>query len=61
MPNNNLPYICPEHPMAQIRHEWDQTHYVMNGYPAGTGISSNHRYYCATCGRELSESEEVKD
>lgn len=55
-----LPYICPEHPDAQIKHTWDQTHYVMNGYPAGEGISSKHQYWCAKCGRELAAEQETK-
>ena len=53
-----LPWVCPEHPNAQIRHSWDQTHYVMNGYPVGTGIRSNQRYECAECGRELQPDKE---
>jgi hypothetical protein len=48
-----LPWTCLEHPQAQIRHLWDQSHYVLNGYPAGTGVQSNHRYECVECGREL--------
>ena len=50
-----LPWVCPQHPSAQIRHTWDQTHYVMNGYPAGNGISGNHRYECAECGTQLAD------
>lgn len=48
-----LPWVCPDHPSAQIRHSWDQSHYIMNGYPAGLGIKSNDKYECAVCGREL--------
>ena len=51
--DNYIPYICPDHPEAKIRHEWDQNHYVMNGYPAGTGWRTNHKYFCDECGREL--------
>ena len=51
----DFPYICPEHPNAQIVHEWDKTHFVMNGYPAGTGLNSNHHYYCKDCHRELAK------
>lgn len=47
------PYVCPEHPAAQIRHSWDETQYIMNGYPAGRAIKINHTYQCAECGREL--------
>lgn len=52
-----LPWTCPQHPAAQIRHSWDQKHYVMNGYPAGSGFSSNHKYECAECGLELAPGE----
>ena len=48
-----LPWICPNHPHAQIRHEWNRSQYIMNGYPAGRGIDTGHQYYCAECGREL--------
>ena len=48
-----LPWVCPDHPQAMIRHSWNRSHYVMNGYPAGTSIDSNHRYECADCGRQL--------
>ena len=53
-----LPYVCPEHPQAQIRHSWDQTHCVLNGYPAGTGWKSKHKYECTECGRELAMEKE---
>jgi len=49
----NLPYICPEHPEAMIKHEWTESQYVMNGYPAGIPLKSKHNYYCNECGREL--------
>lgn len=50
----SLPWICPKHPKAQVRHTWDESHYILNGYPAGVGIKSAHRYECAECGTELS-------
>lgn len=50
---NDYPWICPEHPAAQIRHEWDQTQLIQGGYPAGKGFSSNHAYFCVECGRRL--------
>ena len=53
--DTNLPFICPDHPMAKIKHEFDESHYIMNGFTAGTGIRSNHKYYCNECGRELSD------
>ena len=49
-----LPYICPEHPRAQVRHTWDRTQFVYgDGYPRGSGIDSNHQYECAICRRAL--------
>ena len=38
---SKLPWRCSEHPNAQIRHSWDEKHYVLNSYPAGAGIKSN--------------------
>ena len=48
-----LPWVCNDHPEAQVRKSWDRTYYVMNGYPSGSGIDSNFKYECAVCGREL--------
>lgn len=48
-----LPWTCPQHPNAQIRHTWDETRCVLNGIAAGEGIKSKHRYECAECGQEL--------
>jgi hypothetical protein len=56
-----LPWLCPDHPAAQIRHEWDQSHYVMNGYPAGEGVKSDHQYFCAECGRKLAAEETTNE
>ena len=50
-----LPWTCPKHPQAQIRHSWNETQYVMNGYPAGQPIRGGHRYECAECGIELAD------
>lgn len=59
---DKLPWLCPDHPKSQIRHSWNQTHYVLNGYPAGTGIEGKHKYECAECGRELAaEKPEVDE
>lgn len=58
---DTLPYTCSDHPKAQIRHEWDRSHYVMNGHPAGTGIEGNHHYYCNECGLELAPPKEQDD
>lgn len=60
-PDTSLPWVCPQHPDAQIRHSWDQTHYVIGGYPAGEGIRSNHRYECVKCGTELAPPQITKD
>jgi hypothetical protein len=52
---DELPWICPDHPTARIRHYWDQTHCVLNGLPAGTGTKSSHRYECEVCRLELAQ------
>jgi hypothetical protein len=57
MTNKNLPWQCPDHPNARIKHSWDEKHYVFNGYPAGEGIKSKHKYECNECGMELAEEE----
>lgn len=49
----SLPWKCPKHPNAQIRHSWDEKRYVMNQYPVGQRIKCNHKYECAECGLEL--------
>lgn len=56
-PKRILPYICEQHPDAEIKHSWDETHTVLNSYPAGLGFKSNHKYECSICGKELSEKE----
>lgn len=53
-----LPWVCPEHPEAQIRHSWDRTRTEVNWGPyrprhTVSETESNHRYECAECGREL--------
>ena len=53
-----LPYICPEHPNAKVRHEWNHITYVWNGMPRGTGFDEGHQYFCVECNRELAAEEE---
>lgn len=48
-----LPWRCPEHPDAKIRHEYDVEKICWNGLPGGEGIPRNHHYFCDECGREL--------
>jgi hypothetical protein len=55
------PYVCPSHPRAMIRHTCDMTGYIMNGLPAGSGTTDNHRYFCADCGMELSAEPLMRD
>ena len=54
---DQLPYNCPEHPLAHILHSWDERHYEINGYPVGIGTKSNHHYECVECGRKLASSQ----
>lgn len=51
--NKTLPYICPEHPEAKIKHEWNHNTYVWGGIPRGAGFDSDHQYFCVECKREL--------
>lgn len=53
--SNPLPWTCPKHPQAQVRHSWAETRYAMNGYPVGRPIRTQHRYECAECGLELAD------
>ena len=55
---NLLPWICPDHPEALIKHTWDETHFVWkDDFPRGEGIKKNHKYECNICGRELKPPE----
>ena len=48
-----LPYICPDHPEAQIRHEWDRTRTTVQLTGASWEIDKGHQYFCHKCNREL--------
>lgn len=53
-----LPWLCPDHPAAQIRHYWDRMRTEANWGPNRprnliSQYDHNHRYECAECGREL--------
>lgn len=48
-----LPYICPDHPTAQIRHEWNRTRTTVRLTNAQWETDSGHQYFCNECGREL--------
>ena len=54
----NLLY-CPKHPDGLIDHHYDLTQCVLNGYPSGEGVKSNHKYFCHDCGVELKSLSEV--
>lgn len=51
---SKLPSVCKDHPKAEIRHSYDQTQMVSNGYP----VESNHTYECAVCGKRLCSPDE---
>lgn len=60
--NKTLPYVCPIHPGAQIRHTWDRTRSEANWGPYQprveiSTVDNNHRYECAECGTELAPEE----
>lgn len=48
--SDDFPKCCGN---APVRRVWDQNHYVLNGYPAGTGWESNIHYECSVCGKRL--------
>jgi hypothetical protein len=48
-----LPVYCPDHPEADILHEWDRTVYHIRGGESGNPLDSNHHYYCSICRKEL--------
>jgi len=52
-----LPWKCPKHPDAKILKSWDESRYIFNGYPRGSGHTTNIKYECAECGIELSKGE----
>lgn len=61
-----LPYLCPEHPTAQVRHSWDRTRTEVNWGPHRPRIllsktDRNHKYECAKCNRELAAAKEIPD
>lgn len=58
----SLPYICPDHPKAKIRHEWMRTRSEANWGPNRPRVlighrDHDHRYLCSKCGRELAAEE----
>ena len=50
-----LPYICPEHPDAKIRHEWNRTRATarLTGASWEYDESGSDQYFCHGCSREL--------
>lgn len=62
MGENNLPWLCEEHPNAQIRHTWDEDRYVLNQVEVSRmGFNRrNHKYECDRCGKELAPPTEEK-
>ena len=55
----DLPYICPQHPEALVRHEYDriESSHVLNGVERFviSQRDTNHRYSCNECGCQLAE------
>lgn len=49
----DLPWRCPEHPDAQVRHEWNRTRETVRLTGAHWEYDHGHQYFCAACGREL--------
>ena len=59
--NQSLPYICPEHPHAQIRHEWLRTYATarLTGASWEYNEPNSDQYFCAECSRELAAKPEL--
>ena len=53
----SLPYLCPDHPYSQIRHEWDRTQTTirLTGKIWEHNEPGSDQYFCNECGVELSE------
>lgn len=58
---SDLPSICKDHPNAEIRHEWDESYYILNGFRAGPADKTDHKYFCNECGRELCSPQEYQE
>lgn len=52
-----LPYICPDHPAAQVRREWNRTRTHIRLTGATNEFDWGHQYFCNECGRELAAEE----
>ena len=48
--SDDFPICCGNAPVKRV---WNQNHYVLNGYPAGLGWSSDIHWECAGCGKRL--------
>lgn len=67
---NELPWLCPDHPDSATRKSWDEHHVgYLDPYRAGllyrappgvSGKTTNYRYGCNVCGRQLRVPEEEK-
>ena len=56
-----LPWLCSEHPRAEIRCSWDRTVYQIRGGEQGRPFDSNYHYYCSICGKELAASKKESE
>jgi len=57
--DGDLPYVCPDHPDALVRHEWLRTR-ARSPFPPYAFLwdeDHDHRYFCSECGRELAPEE----
>lgn len=59
-----LPWVCPEHPEAQIRHEYTRTRSEVNWGPNRprhlmSQTDSEHVFRCHACGRQLAPDSDV--
>lgn len=56
---NELPWICPDHPTAQVRHEWNRTRCTahLTGASWEYNEPGSDQYFCEQCNRELAANE----
>ena len=52
--------ICLKHPESEIRHSWDETYHMVNGYPDGAAIKTRDCYECIQCEIERNASVSVE-
>lgn len=47
-----FPYRCKEHPLAQVKHIWDEDYITQKG----NTITRNEKFECSVCGKQLARN-----